>query len=149
MPVGDRKDPYRNFRFLVEIDGIVQAGFSEVSIPDASSEVIEYREGNEPTTVRKLPGLEKYGNVTLKWGITHSMELYEKWRKPVEEGKMKDARKNVAVILMDEEGNPGARWEFENAWPSKYDAPELSAKGTDVAVETLEIVHERMRRVQP
>lgn len=147
--VGERKDPYRNFRFLLEIDGIVQAGFSEVTIPDTSSDVVEYREGNEPTTVRKLPGLTKYGNVTLKWGITDSMELYEKWRKPVEEGKMGDARKNVAIILMDEEGNPAARWEFENAWPSKYDAPDLNAKGTDVAVETLEIVHESMKRVQP
>ena len=99
--VGERKDPYRTFRFLLEIDGIVQAGFSEVTIPDASSEPVEYREGSEPPTVRKLPGLNKYGNVTLKWGITDSMELYEKWWKPVEEGKMGDARKNVAIILMD------------------------------------------------
>jgi phage tail-like protein len=148
MPVGERKDPYRNFRFLIEIDGIVQAGFSEATIPDTSSDVVEYRVGNEPTTVRKLPGLRKYGNITLKWGITDSLELYEKWRKPVEDGKMKDARKNVAIILMDEEGNPAARWEFENAWPSKYDAPDLNAKGTDVAVETLEIVHEGMKRVK-
>ena len=148
MPVGERKDPYRNFRFLLEIDGIEQACFSEVTIPDTSSDVVEYRDGCEPTTVRKLPGLTKYGNVTLKWGITDSLELYEKWRKPVEEGKMKDARKNVAIILMDEEGNPAARWEFENAWPSKYDAPDLNAKGTDVAIENLEIVHEGMKRTK-
>ena len=148
MPVGERKDPYRNFRFLLEIDGIEGARFSEVTIPDTSSDVVEYREGNEPTTVRKLPGLTKYGNITLKWGITDSMELYEKWRKPVEDGKMGDARKNVAIILMDEEGNPAARWEFENAWPSKYDAPDLNAKGTDVAIETLEIVHEGMKRTK-
>ena len=149
MPVGERKDPYRNFRFLVEIDGIVQAGFSEVTIPDTTSDVIEYREGSEPTTVRKLPSLTKYGNIILKWGITDSMELYKKWRKPVEEGKMQEARKNVAIILRDEEGNPAARWEFVNAWPCKYDAPDLNAKETDVAIETLEIVHEGMRRVMP
>lgn len=147
--VGERKDPYRQFRFLLEIDGIVQAGFSEVTIPDTTSEPIEYREGNESTTVRKLPGLTKYGNVTLKWGITDSLELYENWRKPVEDGKMADARKNVAIILMDEEGSPAARWEFVEAWPSKYDAPDLNAKGTDVAVETLEVVHEGMKRVKP
>ena len=147
--VGERKDPYRQFRFLLEIDGIVQAGFSEVTIPDTTSDVVEYREGNEPITVRKLPGLTKYGTVTLKWGITDSLELYENWRKPVEDGKMADARKNVAIILMDEEGSPAARWEFVEAWPSKYDAPDLNAKGTDVAVETLEVVHEGMKRVKP
>jgi phage tail-like protein len=134
--VGERKDPYRNFKFLLEIDGLEQACFSEVTIPDTTSDVVEYRDGCEPTTVRKLPGLTKYGNVTLKWGITDSMDLY-------------DARKNVAIILMDEEGNPAARWEFVEAWPSKYDAPDLNAKGTDVAIENLEIVHEGMKRVKP
>lgn len=144
----DRKDPYRGFRFIVEIDGIVQAGFSEVTIPEVNNEVVEYREGNEPPTPRKLPGALKYGNVTLKWGITDSLELYEKWRKPVEEGKMKDARKNIAIILMNEEGAPAARWEFQNAWPNKYKAPDLSSKGNDVAIESIEIVHEGMKRVK-
>ena len=139
MPVAERKNPYRNFRFLVEIDSIIQAGFSEATIPDSTSDIIEYREGNWPTYVRKLPGLTKHGNFTLKWGVTDSMELYN-WRKLVEQGKMKDARKNIAVILMDEEGNPASRWEFGGAWPIKYDAPDLTAKGNDVAIETLEIV---------
>jgi phage tail-like protein len=147
MPTGERKDPYKNFRFLVEIDGIVQAGFSEASIPDTTQEPIEYREGNQTPTVRKLPGLIKYGNLTLKWGITDSLELYE-WRKLVEQGKTKDARRNLAVILMDEEGNAASRWEFAEAWPSKYDAPDMDGKGNDVAVETLEIVHEGMTRTQ-
>jgi phage tail-like protein len=146
MPAGDRTDPYKNFRYFVEIDNIIQAGFSEATIPDSTQEPIEYREGNDPTTPRKLPGLRKYGNVTLKWGITDSLELY-KWRKLVEDGKIDKARCNVAIVLMDEEGNPKARWTFENAWPSKYDAPDLNAKGTDVAIETLEIVHEKMDRV--
>ena len=145
MPTGERKDPYKNFRFLVEIDGIVQAGFSEASIPDTTQEPIEYREGNQTPTVRKLPGLIKYGNLTLKWGITDSLDLYE-WRKMVEQGKTKDARRNLAVILMDEEGNTASRWEFAEAWPSKYDAPDLDGKGNDIAVETLEIVHEGMLR---
>ena len=147
MPTGERKDPYKNYRFLVEIDGIVQAGFSEASIPDTTQEPIEYREGNQTPTVRKLPGLIKYGNLTLKWGITDSLDLYN-WRKQVEQGKTKDARRNIAVILMDEEGNPAARWEFAEAWPSKYDAPDLDGKGNDVAVETLEIVHEGMARTK-
>ena len=145
MPTGERTDPYKNFRFLVEIDGVVQAGFSEALIPDTTQEPIEYRNGNESPTVRKLPGLIKYGNLTLKWGITDSLELYE-WRKLVEQGKTSDARRNLAVILMDEEGNAASRWEFFEAWPSKYDAPDLDGKGNDVAVETLEIVHEGMTR---
>lgn len=147
MPTGQRKDPYRNFRFLVEIDDIIQAGFSEATIPDSTQDPIEYREGDDPPTAQKIPGLIKYGNVTLKWGITDSLELYD-WRKMVERGKTKDARKNMAVILMDEEGNSAARWEFTDAWPSKYDAPDLNAKGTDIAIENLEIAHEGMTRTK-
>lgn len=147
MPPNERKDPYKNFRFLLEIDDIVQAGFSEATIPDSTQDPIEYREGNEPPTARKLPGLIKYGNVTLKWGITDSLDLYN-WRILVEQGKMKDARRNMAIILLDEEGNSAARWEFNEAWPSKYDAPDLNAKGTDIGIETLEIVHEGMKRAK-
>lgn len=147
MPVAQRKDPYRNFRFLLEIDSIVQAGFSECTIPDTTSDVVEYREGSEEPWSRKLPGLIKWANITLKWGATDSLELYG-WRKLVEQGKMKDARRNVAIILQNEEGNPTARWEFESAWPSKYDGPDLTAKGNDVAVEMLEIVHEGMSRTK-
>jgi phage tail-like protein len=146
MAVGQRNDPYRNCRFLLEIDGITQAGFSEATIPDTSQDPIEYREGNEPPTVRKIPGLIKYGNLTLKWGITDSLELYN-WRKLVEQGKATEYRRNIAVILMNEEGSPKSRWEFTDAWPSKYDCPDLNAKGSDIAIETLEIAHEGMVRV--
>ena len=146
--MAERKDPFRNYRFLLEIDGIVQAGFSEVTIPDTTTDPIEYREGNEPATMRKMSGLTKYGNVSLKWGITDSsIELFN-WRKMVIQGKQKDARRNIAIILLDEEGSPAARWEFRDAWPSKYDAPDLTAKGNDAAIESLEIVHEGMERVK-
>ncbi len=145
--MAERNDPYKGFRFLVEIDGIIQAGFSEVTIPDSSQEPIEYREGSDLPTVRKIPGLVKYGNVVLKWGTTDSLGLYN-WRKLVEDGKSKEARKNMAVIVLDEEGVPGVRWEFREAWPTKYDAPDLKATGNEIAVETLEIAHEGMKRVQ-
>jgi len=141
-----RNDPYRNFRYRVEIDGITQAGFSEATVPDITVEPIDYREGNEanPAAVRKLTGLTKYGNVTLKWGITDSMDLYN-WHKNVTLGKTE--RKNISVIVIDEEGNDKSRWNFVEAWPTKYDAPDLNAKGTDVSIETLEIVHEGVERV--
>ena len=146
MSNGQRTDPYRNCRFVVEISGIAQAGFSEATIPDSTQDTIEYREGSEPATVRKLPGLVKYGNIILKRGITDSLELYD-WRKLVEDGKMDGARRSISVILMDEEGNEAARWNLYNAWPSKYDVSNLNAAGTEVAIEILEIVHERMERV--
>lgn len=117
-----------------------------MTVPDTSTDVVEYREGSEEPRLRKLSGLNKFGNVTLKWGTTDSLEFFN-WRKLVMQGKMKDARKNMAVILMDEEGNPAARWEFENAWPNKYDPADLNAKGNDVAIESVEIVHEGMKRV--
>lgn len=144
--MADRKDPYRNSRFLIEIDSIIQAGFSEVTVPDTSTDVVEYREGKDEPHLRKLPGLNKFANLTLKWGATDSMELFN-WRKLVMQGKMSEARRNIAVIVMDEEGKPAARWEFENAWPSKFDPADLNAKGNDVAIDTMEIVHEGMKRV--
>lgn len=146
MATGVRKDPYKSFRFLVEIDGIVQGGFNEVTIPESAQDPIEYREGSDRPTVRKIPGLIKYGNVVLKWGTTDSLELYA-WRKAVEDGKAALARRNMAVIVLDEEGNPASRWEFSEAWPTKYDAPDLKATGNEIAIETLEIAHEGMRRV--
>jgi len=142
-----RNDPHRGFRFRLEIDGIDEAGFSEVTIPNITITPVDYREGNEITTVRKLPGLVKHENVVLKWGITSSTALYE-WLKLVEDSKISEARRNVAIILMDEEGNDASRWEFTNAWPTKYDAPDLKATGDEVAIESLEIVHEGMKRIK-
>ncbi len=87
MPTGTRVDPYKSYNFLVELDGITRAGFRECSGLDSSQDPIEYREGNEkPLTARKLPGLNKYSNVTLKWGITDSMELAD-WHQLVVDDK--------------------------------------------------------------
>jgi phage tail-like protein len=147
MATGDRKDPYRQFRFRVEIDGISQAGFSECNFADTTTDPVEYREGNETTTFRKLSGLTKYGNITLKWGITDSMDLYE-WRQKVIDAGAEKERKNISIILIDEGGADKSRWDIVSAWPSKYDPPDFSAKGNEVAIETLEIVHEGFKRVK-
>jgi phage tail-like protein len=144
--MADRIDPYRNFRFRVELDGITQAGFNEVSFADTSTEVVEYREGTDPTHPRKLSGQSKYGNVTLKWGITDSMELFEWYKTVVEKGALEN-RKNMAITLVDEAGNDKSRWDLENCWPTKYDPTDLNAKGNDVGIETLEIVSESYLRV--
>lgn len=141
----ERKDPYRNSRFRLEIMGIVQAGFAECTGFDATTDAIDYREGTDPATLRKLSGLTKYGNITLKWGLTDSRELWE-WRKLVIDGRMKGARRNGAIVIFDEEGTEKVRWNFVSGWPSKYDPADLNAKGNDVAIETLEITHEGIER---
>ena len=143
--MAERVDPYRSFRFRVEIDGIGQAGFSECTFADTSTEAVEYREGNEVPTVRKLSGLTKYGNITLKWGITDSMDLY-KWRQQVIDTGAAGARKNIAIVLVDEAGKDKARWNIVQAWPVKYDPTDFNAKNNDIAIETLEIAHEGFTR---
>lgn len=143
----DRHGPYRNTRFLLEIDGIGVAGFNQATIPENSTEATEYREGDDPPTVRKLWSLNSFGDLTLQRGAAeNSTELFE-WRQLVEQGNVDDARRTIAIVLLDEEGEPGARWEFRNAWPRQYDAPDLDATGNEVAIESLEIVHEGMERV--
>lgn len=142
----DRHGPYRDARFLLEIDGIVRAGFSTCSLPENSTEATEYREGNERPTVRKLWSLNNYGTLSLESGITDdSIELFE-WRQLVEQGQMEAARRTIAVIVLDEEGESGPRYEFRDAWPSNYDAPDLDATGGEVAIESLEIESEGMER---
>lgn len=142
-------DPLRNFRYRLEIDNIVQAGFSEVAIGDLSTDPIEYREGNEPTTVRKLNGLNKYGNVTLKWGITESTELAD-WHQLIVDDStpLDDARRSVVIRVQDEAGEEKAAFEILKAWPCKYDPSDLSASGNDVAIDTLELCNEGIRRIQ-
>jgi phage tail-like protein len=142
-------DPLRNFRYRLEIDGIVQAGFSEVAIGDASNDPIEYREGNELTTVRKLKGLNKYGNITLKWGLTDSIELSNWHRMVVDDATpLSAARKTVVIRIQDEAGADKAAYEVTRAWPTKYNPTDLNGKGNEVAIESLELANEGIRRIQ-
>jgi phage tail-like protein len=141
-----RQDPYRNFRFRLEIDGSASAGFSEVSIGETTTDILDYREGNEPAHVRKLAGLCKFGNVTLKRGMTASLEIF-RWYKQVLDGDTANARRNVAIIITDESGADQARFIVSNAWPAKYRVGDLDAKGNEVIIETLELANEGIERV--
>jgi len=142
-------DPLRNFRYRLEIDGIVQAGFSEVAIGDASNDPIEYREGNELTTVRKLKGLNKYGNITLKWGLTDSIELSNWHRMVVDDATpLAAARRTVVIRIQNEAGEDKAAYEITRAWPTKYNPTDLNGKGNEVAIESLELANEGIRRIQ-
>ncbi len=141
-----RVDPYKNFRFLVEIDGIVQAGFSECSGFGSDVEVVEYREGGEPSTVRKLPGKVSYPDISLKWGKTDSRELYD-WHLAAVTGTIE--RKNGSIILQDDVGSEIGRWNFFEAWPSKWEGPSLNATGNEVAIESLTVACERLEVAVP
>jgi phage tail-like protein len=139
MATGERKDPFKGFNFKVEIDGITRAGFREASGLDSTQDPIEYREGNDILTPHKLPGLNKYSNISLKWGITDDAELFE-WRKKSVEGKVE--RKNGSVVLCDDTGEEKLRWNFVEAWPTKWTGPSFNATGNEVAIEALELAHE-------
>jgi phage tail-like protein len=141
MAVGNRRDPYRGYNFLVEIDGITRAGFRECSGLDSTQDPIEYREGNEGLTARKLPGLNKYSNISLKWGITDDAELWD-WRQQVMNGNIDEARKNGSIVLLDDTGEEKVRWNFREGWPTKWTGPSLNATGSDIGIESLDIVHE-------
>src|SRR5260370_314395 len=143
MATGQRVDPYKNFRFLVQIDGIVQGGFSEVSGFGSDVEVVEYREGGDTSTVRKLPGKTTYHDLTLKWGITDSRELYD-WHRAAVNGKVE--RKNGAVLLLDDLGQTKVIWNFFDAWPSKWEGAHFNATGKEVAIDSLTVSCERMDR---
>src|SRR5690348_5521819 len=101
MPTGQRLDPYGNFNFLVEIDGITRAAFHDVTGFDSTIDVIEHREGGENTTTRKLPGLAKYSNIVLKWGITDDRELYH-WHRNAVLGDV--SRRNGSIVSLDRKG---------------------------------------------
>lgn len=138
--------PYKKFNYRVLIDNSEEAGFSEVSAPDISSEAVEYREGNMAgITPGKQPGILKYSNVTLKRGTTDS-QVFVEWMKTVQEGKME--RKTVVITLLDDTMAEVASWQLEKAWPTKYTAPDVNATSNEVAIESLELVCEGVTRIK-
>jgi phage tail-like protein len=144
-----RIDPLRNYHYRLEIDGITQAGFSEVAIAETAIDAVDYRKGTSPPHVRKLSGLTKYGNITLKRGLTvdaGAMDLF-KWHQDVWTGQVKGKRKNVVIVAQDEAGVDTARFVITGAWPVKYDPSDLNAKGNEVMIEVLELGNEGIERV--
>jgi len=136
-------DPVASFNFKLEIEGITFAGFSEVTGLNQESNVIDYREGQEPITPRKLPGLNKFGNITLKRGISPDLSVYN-WRKTVTDGDIE--RRNASIVLHNEKHEEVVRWNLVNAWPSKYVGPDLKANANEVAIESVELTHEGVER---
>lgn len=139
---GQLQDPFLNFNFRVEIDGIQVAAFHECSGLDSAIDVIEHREGGGP--IRKLPGNTRFSNIVLRRGVTDNHDLYDLHLRCID-GVIE--RKNGSIILMDRADNAVARWNFRQAWPAKWTGPSLTAEGNDVAIETLELAHEGILRV--
>jgi phage tail-like protein len=145
MPTNARQDPYRNFRYRVEIEGFQAAAFSDISGYDMSINSAQSREGSEGVSPRKLPRLRKHGNLTLKRGVVHSMDILN-WIKKVSTGTVE--RKSIKITLVDETGQAAAVWQVVNAWPMKYSVSEFKGTGNEILIETLELAHEEMTRIK-
>jgi phage tail-like protein len=142
MAPPQRNDPYKAFNFLVEIEGVARAAFSEVNGLESETAVIEYRSGAE-NVMRKLPGRTRFKNIVLRRGVTQDRELWD-WRQSIVEGN--PDRRNGSIILLDDQRTEVVRWNFRNGWPCKWEGPALNAKANEVAIETLEIAHEGLER---
>jgi phage tail-like protein len=141
MP-GERKDPYRGYNFRIELDNTSVAAFRDCSGLTLNTDAVDYREGTDAwLSVRKLTGLRKFTNLTFKRGYTDNKDLWN-WYKNILNGVAD--RRNGAVVLQDEQHNDVLRWNFQNGWICKWEGPTMTATSNDVAIESIEICHERL-----
>lgn len=135
--------PLPKFRFEVKWDAAVMS-FEEVSGLSVEAQPIEYRHGDSPQfSTIKMPGLKKYGNVTMKKGVFKSDNKFWDWFNEIKMNTIK--RKPVTISLLDEEGKPTMVWTLDNAWPTKITGTDLKSQGNEVAVESIEIAHEGLK----
>jgi len=137
--------PYTSFNFIVEIDNVESAGFSELSGLSIETETEEVAEGGINTFVHKLPKRTKYGNITLKKGMTNSADLYN-WYMDIVKGKI--IQKELGIVLLDETRQyETERWQFQKAYPVKWVGPELNASSTNIAFESIEVAHSGLSKI--
>ena len=142
MPNRRAFDHIGNFNFKIEIEGVTTGAFRNVEGLDSETEIVEYQDGDD-LILRKRPGRTKYSNVTLKRGYINNTELWE-WCKAVIEGKV--TRKSGSIILCADDGTEIMRYNFFEAWPTKWKGFSLDGKGTDVNVEEMELAVEKLER---
>ena len=149
-----RFDPYKNFKFRVKWDGRYVAGVSKVSSLTKTTEVIEHRNGGDPSTVRKSPGRTKYNAVTLERGVTHDTE-FESWANKVwnfgsglgAEVSLKDFRRNILIEMYNEAGQLALRYKVYRCWVSEFQAlPDLDANANAVAIQHIKLENEGFER---
>lgn len=141
-------DPLVSCYFSIDVGGKITGFFTEVSGLGSETEIVELKimgEGNQEI-VRKIPGRLKWGDVTLKRGITTNKDLWD-WRKLVEDGQVTSARQNGSIYMYDQEGTVVAQWDFIAGWPSKISGPSPKSDSNEIALEEMTIVHEDIRRV--
>lgn len=144
-----REDPLLTFNFGIDVGGAIKGYFTEVGGLGSENDIVEQKVINEKgvEVILKLPGRLKWGDITLKRGITSNMDLWD-WRKQVEDGQVNGARKNGSIVMYDRELKEAARWNFINAWPSKISGPAPKADGNEIGIEELTLVHEFIERVK-
>jgi phage tail-like protein len=149
-----RFDPYKNFKFRLRWDGRYVAGVSKVSALKRTTEVVEHREGGDPSTVRKSPGRTKYEPITLERGVTHDPE-FEQWANKVwnfgaglgSEVSLKDFRKDIMIEVYNEAGQLALAYKVFRCWVSEYQAlPDLDANANAVAIQTIKLENEGLER---
>jgi phage tail-like protein len=137
-------DPYRAYNFKLEIQGVTEGHFTECSGIGVKVDVISYREGGNSQILHRLPGPVSYADVTLRYGLTNSAQMWE-WFLSAVKGKVD--RRNISIILMDNDGTTEVmRWNLENAWIAEWRGAPLDASGREVAVEMMTLVYETLNR---
>jgi phage tail-like protein len=149
-----RFDPYKNFKFRVKWDGRYVAGISKVGALKRSTEIVEHREGGDPSTSRKSPGRTKFEAITLDRGVTHDTE-FEKWANKVwnygsglgAETSLKDFRKDIIIEMYNEAGQVAVAYKVYRCWVSEFQAlPDLDANANAVAIQHIKLENEGWER---
>jgi phage tail-like protein len=143
MPA-ERVDPYRAYNFKLVIQGVTEGHFTECVGLGVKVDAIKYREGGNSQVVRRIPGQVDYGDVTLRYGLTSSRELWD-WFMTAVKGKVE--RKNISILMLDSDGVAEVmRWDLVNAWPAEWRGAPLEATSNEVAIESLTLVFETLER---
>jgi phage tail-like protein len=142
-------DPLIGYSFSLDVQGTLTGFFTEVSGLGSETEIVEHKitDPSGRDLVQKIPGRTKYTDITLKRGVTAMMDIWT-WRKMVESGDIVGARKNATITMFDQSLNAVAKWNLENAWPTKVSGPSISAEGSTVTIEEVSITFEMMEREQ-
>jgi phage tail-like protein len=141
---GAFNDPYRSYNFKLLIQGVTEGHFTRCSNMAVKVNAIEYREGGSSQLVHKLPGRVEYEPITLQYGLTASMELWN-WMMSGVKGKVE--RKNVSIVIVDADGvTEVVRWDLVNAWPNRWRGALLDAMGHEAAIEEITLVFESLDR---
>lgn len=137
-------DPYRAYNFKLQIQDVTEGHFTECTGIGVRVQALAYREGGVSQVVRRLPGRVEYGDITLRYGLTQSVELWN-WFMTGVKGRVE--RKNVSILMLDADGTTEVtRWNLVNAWLSEWRGAALNAMGSEVAIETLTLVFESLER---